>query len=96
MELAAKAPTWLARVLLPQLNEVRGDIRALDGKLTGRIDGLEGKIGGLEAKMDAEFRSVHSEIKRLDERVDGLDKRMALAQRLTTVEAKVRDLEVKH
>lgn len=110
MELATKAPSWLGKVLLPQLNAMRGDIRALDAKFTGRIDGLEGKlngrfdllgskltgrIDGLSSKMDAEFGTVHSEIKRLDQLIEGIDKRMDLTERLVAVEAKVRDLEAK-
>ncbi len=65
---------------------MNGEIRALDAKLSGKIDGME-------AKMDGEFKTVHSEIRRLDEKIDGLDKRMDIARRLVAAEGKVRELE---
>lgn len=70
--MAEKVPGWLERVLLPQLNEVKGELKAVNA----RIDGVEGKIDGLEGKMEGEFKAVHSEINRLDEKVDGVDRRL--------------------
>ena len=63
--MAARVPSWLERVLLPQMNELKGEIKALDARL-----------GGFEAKVEGEFNAVHTEIRRLDEKIDGLDKRM--------------------
>ncbi len=94
--MAARAPGWLERVLLPQMNEMKGEIKAIDA----RIEGFEGKVEG-------EFRAVHSEIKRLDEKIDSsagrleekidsLDKRMDVTQRVAVIEEKMRELESKH
>jgi uncharacterized protein YicC (UPF0701 family) len=70
------------------LNEIRGEMRALDAKFTARIEGLQ-------AKMDAELRAIHSEINRLDDKVGALDKRMDITERLDAAEAKVRELEAR-
>jgi peptidoglycan hydrolase CwlO-like protein len=94
--MATRVPGWLERVLLPQMNELKGEIKALDAKL-----------GGLDSKVEGEFRAVHSEVKRLDEKIDSsskrleqkidsLDKRMEVTQRIAVIEEKVRELEAKH
>lgn len=105
--MATRVPGWLERVLLPQMNELKGEIRALDARL-----------GGFESKVEGEFKSVHSEIRRLDEktdssdkrletkidaldkkleiRIDALDKKVDVTQRVAVIEEKMRELETKH
>ncbi len=73
--MASKVPGWLERVLLPQLNELKGEIKALDAR-----------VGGFESKVEGEFKAVHSEVRRLDEKIDGLDKRMDVTQRVAVIE----------
>ncbi len=73
--MASKVPGWLERVLLPQLNELKGEIKALDAR-----------VGGFESKVKGEFKAVHSEVRRLDEKIDGLDKRMDVTQRVAVIE----------
>ncbi|MDG7012355.1 MAG: hypothetical protein JRN11_02565 [Nitrososphaerota archaeon] len=93
--MATRVPTWLERVLLPQVSELKGEIKALDAK-----------VGGFESKVEGEFRAVHSEIGRLDEKmesldkrleakIDGLDKRMDVTQRVAVIEERMRELEAK-
>ena len=93
--MAEKVPGWLQRVLLPQISELKGEIRALDARLEG-----------FEVKVDGEFRAVHSEISRLDQkidsadeklttRIDELDKRWDVAQRLAVIEGKVHGPEAR-
>ena len=93
--MAEKVPGWLQRILLPQISEIKGEIKALDAK-----------FGGLEAKVEGEFRAVHSEIARLDQkigavddklttRIGDLDKRWDVAQRLAVMEGKVHELEAR-
>ncbi len=51
--MAQKVPSWLERVLIPQTNEVKGELKAIGA----RIEGVEGK-------MEGEFKAGHLEIKR--------------------------------
>ena len=94
--MATRVPGWLERVLLPQLNEMKGGVKALDAR-----------VGGFDDKVEGEFMAVHSQIKRLDEKIDSnskrleekidsLDKRMDMAQRIAVIEEKMRELESKH
>jgi len=57
--LASKVPSWLERVLLPQVNELKGEIKTLDAKVEGEFKAvhsemkrLDEKIGGLDKRMD--------------------------------------------
>jgi hypothetical protein len=83
--MAEKIPGWLERVLLPQISEVKGELKAMNAR-----------ISGLEGKMEGEFKAVHSEIRRVEEKLgtkmDGLDKRMDVTQRLAVVEEQVKEL----
>ena len=104
--MAEKVPGWLERVLLPQITELKGEIRVLsttidglDEKIDAKIDGLDQKltarIDGLEGRMDSEFKLVHGEIRRLDDKIDALDKRTDFTQRLTVVEEQVKELRAR-
>lgn len=84
-DMAEKVPGWLERVLLPQISEVKGELKAMNAR-----------ISGLEGKMEGEFKAVHSEIKRVEEKlgtkIDELDKRLDVTQRLAVVEEQVKEL----
>jgi DNA repair exonuclease SbcCD ATPase subunit len=97
--MAEKIPGWLERVLLPQISELKGELKAVDAR-----------IGGLEGKMDGQFKAVHSDIQRVEEKlsteiqrveeklstkVDELDKRMDMTQRLAVVEEQLKELRAK-
>lgn len=83
--MAEKLPGWLERVLLPQISDVKAEIKivnaridALDQKLSARIDGLSSKIDEVD--------------KRLSFKIDELDKRLDVTQRLAVVEEQVKEL----
>jgi hypothetical protein len=83
--MAEKVPGWLERVLLPQISEVKGELKAMNAR-----------INGLEGKMEGEFKAVHSEIKRVEEKlgtkIDELGKRLDVTQRLAVVEEQVKEI----
>jgi len=91
LKMAEKVPGWLERILLPQISEVKGELRAV----SGRLDGLEGKMDGEFKAVHSEFRAVRSEIERVEEKVGDLDKRMDVTQRLAVVEEQLRELRAK-
>jgi hypothetical protein len=101
-----KVPGWLERILLPQLSELKGEMKAVNAKIEGvegrleaKMDGLDQKltvtIVGLEGRMQGEFRTLHAEIKRLDDKIDALDKRTDVTQRLAVVEEQFKELRAK-
>ena len=108
--MAEKVPGWLQRVLLPQISELKGEIRvvnarmdSLDEKFSGRIDGLDEKlserIDRLGEKIDGVERRLEFRIdevdKRLGAKIDDLDKRLDMTQRLAVVETQLKELSAK-
>jgi predicted nucleic acid-binding Zn-ribbon protein len=85
--MAEKIPGWLERVLLPQISELKGDVKVvnvringldakisnLDEKLSGRIDALDEKLSG---RIDALDEKLSGRIDALDEKIDGVEKRL--------------------
>lgn len=108
--MAEKIPGWLERVLLPQISELKGEIKvvnaridSLDEKFSGRMDGLDEKFTGrmdwLGEKIDGVERRLEYRIdevdKRLGGKIDDLDKRLDMTQRLTVVETQLKELSAK-
>lgn len=58
---AEKIPSWFERLLLPTLNEMKGELKAINT----RIDSLDGKIDSLR-------NETKSEISRFEEKIDSL------------------------
>ena len=82
-EIAEKIPGWLERILLPQLSELKGEVKVVNAKIEAVGEKLEAKLCGLDQKlaaridalegmMQGEFNAVHAEIMRLDGRIDAL------------------------
>lgn len=87
--MATKVPVWLERVLLPQVNELKGGIKELDAKADGEFKVMHSEIRRLDEKIDLSNM-------RLEGRIDALDKRMDVTQRAAVVEEKMRELEANH
>ena len=104
--MAEKIPGWLERVLLPQISDLKGEIKVvnaridgldakivgLDGKLSGRMDGLGEKIDGVEERLESKIDEVD---RRLESKIDDVEKR--LETRIDEVDkrlgAKIDDLD---
>ena len=86
--MAARVPGWLERVLLPQMNELKGEIKALDAKVDGEFKAMHSEIRRLDEKIDLSN-------KRLEGKIDALDKRMDVTQRVAVIEEKIREFEAK-
>jgi uncharacterized protein YqgV (UPF0045/DUF77 family) len=86
--LAANVPGWLERVLLPQLSEFKGELRAMNARIEGEFRSIHSEIRGVDEKIDSLDR-------RREAKVDALDKRMDVAQRVAVIEEKIREFEAK-
>jgi len=105
-EMAEKIPGWIERILLPELSELKGEIKVVNAKIEGvgerleaKIDSLDeklaAKIDGLEGRMQGELKAVHTEIKRLDDKIDALEQRTDLTKRMAVVEERFKELRAK-
>jgi flagellar capping protein FliD len=80
-KIAEKAPGWFTRILMPEIVEIKGELKnintridELDKRLTSRIDSVNDKLSA---------------------KIDDLDKRLDIVQRLTILEAKQIEAEAK-
>ena len=64
MEKIGKVPGWIER-LLPKLNEISVEIKALHS----RIDGVEKEVVGLRREMMTKFEAVDSRFDSLEARI---------------------------
>ncbi|MDJ0268979.1 MAG: hypothetical protein NXY59_00215 [Aigarchaeota archaeon] len=78
--MASKIPSWIQKFLLPELESVKGELKAINT----RIEELDKRIERLRNEMIARFEAVNS-------RIDSLDKRLDVAERLAVIEAKLRE-----
>lgn len=76
-KLAEKAPGWVTRLLLPEIQEMKGDLKALNAKVNStneRIDSLrnemKSEISRLDGKIDALGERFETRINVLSEKVD--------------------------
>ena len=58
MEKIEKIPAWIERMLLPKLNEISGEIKAIHT----RIDSVEKEIASLRNETKTEITSLRSEM----------------------------------
>ena len=79
--MAEKIPSWIERLLLPQLSEIKGELKAVNG----RLDALKGEMQG-------EFKAINTRIDSLATEVKDLRESINMAQRLATLEAQVKEL----
>ena len=71
--------------LAPQLEGIKGDIRALDSKFDAKLSALDTKVGALDSKSESFRRELLSEIHRVESTVDlrlaSMDQKIDLIRR---------------
>ena len=76
---AEKIPSWIERILLPSLNEIKGEFKAVNARIDStneKIDSLRNEtkteIEGLRKEMLSKFETTDNKITSLDERIVSL------------------------
>jgi DNA repair exonuclease SbcCD ATPase subunit len=107
---AEKAPGWFTRILMPELVEIKGELKNVNTRIDGLDSKIDSKVESLTNELRADIGRVESKVEGLDERlsskmdslrnelksdIQDLDKRLDIVQRLTIVEAKLRENESK-
>lgn len=99
-----KIPGWIKQVLMPELNEIKGELKAintridsLESKMDIKITALDGKIEGLRKEMLSKFENVDIKIDSLrtemNVRLDSIEKRIPVIEKITALEIKIADIE---
>ena len=99
MRMAEKVPGWLERVLLPQIRELKGDLKALDAKMDAEFRVVHSELGSLDQKLSQRIESLDQKLsQRIDgtnRRLDDSDKKLDMVQRVAVLEANVQELQSK-
>ena len=82
--------------IAPQLEGIKGDIRALAAKLDAKIDGVDAKIGALDVRVESYRRKLLAEIRRVEQGTYAIEKTLStdfvpLEQRLDLSRAAMTD-----
>ena len=85
-KVAEKVPSWVARILLPELRaivkeEVAAEVKRVEEKISGEITALRSDIKRIEDTLST--------------KVDSLGKMLDLVRQVAVLEAKVKELEAK-
>jgi SMC interacting uncharacterized protein involved in chromosome segregation len=75
-KLVEKAPSWIERILLPSLNEIKGEIRAVNTRIDSLDDRMSTKIDSLKTEMISKFQSVDHKFEATDIKIDSLKTEM--------------------
>jgi len=51
--MAENIPGWLGRILLPQMSELKGEVKAMNAKMDGEFKVVYSEIKGLDQKVEA-------------------------------------------
>jgi hypothetical protein len=86
--MAVGIPGWLERVLLPQMNELKGETEAMNARFEGELKSIRSEIQRIDEKTD----SVE---KRLEAKIDALDKGTDFPQRGAVIEKNAGGFEAK-
>jgi len=96
MEKIGKVPGWLERLLMPKLNEISGEIKAIHT----RIDGVEKEVASLRSEMMTKFESVDVKFESADAKVESLRSEMmtkfeSVDRRFDAVDSRLDSLEAR-
>ncbi len=50
--MAEKVPGWLERILLPQISELKGEVKAIIGRMDGEFRAVHSEIRRIDQKID--------------------------------------------
>lgn len=79
--MAEKVPGWLERVLLPQISEMKGELKAINARMDGEFRVVHSEIKRVEETLGT--------------KIDDLDRNMDVTRRLATVEEQLKELRAK-
>ena len=88
-----KIPGWIERMLLPKLNEISGEIKALEAKIESVDNKVDVRIDSLRKEMLSKFESVDVKLESADGKVESL--RNEIISKFDAVDFRFDSLEAK-
>jgi hypothetical protein len=81
-----KAPSWATRLLLPDIGEMKGDIKSLDTRITEMDKRHTTNIDALRNEIRSEFKVMHTKL-------DSIAKDLDTQREIAILKTKVAELE---
>ena len=89
--MASKRPAWIQRILLPELESIRSELKAVNA----RMDALKISMEEVDRRLTSQIQSLRNEMiakfEAVNSRIDSLEKGLDVAERLAVIEAKLRE-----
>ena len=83
--MASKIPAWIQRILLPEFESIRGELKAVNA----RIDALKISMEEMDRRLTSQIQSLRNEMiakfEAVNSRIDSLEKRLDVAERLAVI-----------
>ena len=89
--MASKVPVWIQRFLLPELEAIKGELKAINTRIDSLRTSVEEMDRRLTTKIEELEKRVTMEIKATNTRIDALEKRFDILERLAIIETKLRE-----
>jgi hypothetical protein len=86
MEAVRKAPAWVGRVSMPEVGEMKGDIRSLDTRVTEMDKRMNMRFDSIARDQADQFDSLKAMIRTQNEKFE-------FQRELAVLKAKVAELE---
>ena len=88
------------RLMLPRLNSIDGELKAMNTRIDAVNGRIDDSVRGLAARIDESdkraesFRSeFRAELNAVQTKLEAIDQKLDVDRRMTTLEAKLKDLE---
>ena|SRR5487761_666940 len=92
-KLAEKAPGWFTRLLLPEIQEMKGGLKSINTRIDLVNTRIDSQAKEVNTRIDSLSKEVQSTNKRIDDLKDYFKDNLNMIQRLTVLEQEVRDLK---
>jgi hypothetical protein len=88
------------RLMLPRLNSIDGELKAINTRIDGelkaintRIDSVEKSIAESDKRAESFRSEFRAELKTMQTKLDHIDSKLDIDRRMMLIEAKMKDLE---
>jgi septal ring factor EnvC (AmiA/AmiB activator) len=101
-KIAEKIPTWISRILLPEIRnivkeEISNQLKPIETKISALDEKIEERTKALDMKIEERTKALEKEIislrNEMNARFDSIEKRLPLIERIALMEARIEKIE---
>ena len=92
---AGKVPSWFERLLMPQLNEIKGELKAIHTQIESLEERMDTRIDSLRNETKSEFTGLNYRFETIDAKLDSIEKRIPVIEEIAALKLRMAELEKK-